>query len=248
MSDCKIIDISHHQGTPDFRRVAADGVIAMIHKATQGTSNVDECRAENIVNAMNAGIACCTYHFLEHGNISAQMQHYARTVEFCEGERVVIDYEDWPDHSMVDIDDLVEAAKWLLSDPRDLQVTVYGSESKLMETLSNLDEQQFAVLQQTDLWVAHYGVAAPEQWPDVWNYWTLFQYSEDGQIDGVSGSLVDLNRFNGSDENLIEWISPATGDRPQPGPDIPISIALTIPDDVALTISVNGEVIFGEQS
>jgi len=47
------IDISHWQNFPDFEQVRAAGVVAMIHKATEGTSYVDPNRAINCINASN---------------------------------------------------------------------------------------------------------------------------------------------------------------------------------------------------
>lgn len=248
--DCRIIDISHHQGNPDFDAVARTGVIAMIHKATQGTGNVDDCRAENIIAATAAGIACCTYHFLEHGNIEEQMQHYLDIIDPVDGERMVIDWEDWPGHSIVTAADLLAAVKYLLADPRNLQVTVYGSESKLIEELSDLDADDVEVLSQTSLWIAHYGVDEPGDWPkDIWPHWTLFQYTDQGEIDGVDGSTVDLNRFNGSDENLIKWINPADDGEPAPGPEPEpsesVHINIQTSEHVVITVAVNGEIIVG---
>jgi lysozyme len=169
------------------------------------------------------------------------MRHYLDTVDPVPGERVVIDWEDWPDgDSYVDADDLIEAADILLADPRGLQVTVYGSESKLLEELNSLGEN--TILMQTDLWIAHYGVDAPGNWPKkIWPTWSLFQYSETGDIDGISTGSVDLNRFNGDDEALVQWISPASAVAP---PDrVPITIDITVPDNVVLTVNVTGGII-----
>jgi Glycosyl hydrolases family 25 len=60
----KCIDISHWQDFPDFEEVRAAGVIAMIHKATEGASYVNPNRATNCSNAMREGIKVCTYHWL----------------------------------------------------------------------------------------------------------------------------------------------------------------------------------------
>jgi GH25 family lysozyme M1 (1,4-beta-N-acetylmuramidase) len=38
--------------------------------------------------------------------------------------------------------------------------------------------------------------------------YALWQYSETGEIAGINDSYVDLNRFNGSDAELLTWISP----------------------------------------
>lgn len=36
-----VIDISHHNGNPDFQQAAAAGIVGVIHKATQCTGFTD---------------------------------------------------------------------------------------------------------------------------------------------------------------------------------------------------------------
>jgi lysozyme len=239
----KCIDISHWQGFPDFKKVRAQGVIAMIHKATEGQSYQDPNRRQNIINATKAGIKCCTYHWLKPGDAAEQMAFYLRAVDPVEGERMVIDYEE----TGCTLDDLKAAVEMLIGDPRNLQVTVYSGHL-LKEQLGDKHDSYLA--DHTDLWLAQYTTGTPT-WPKgTYPQWALWQYSESGKLDGIEGSAVDLDRFNGTDAMLLEWISPDS-DQPIPGPDpetIPISVALTLPDDVAITISINGEVIYGEQS
>lgn len=236
----KCIDISHWQGLPYFEKVRAAGVIAMIHKATEGTGYSDPNCITNIINATKAGIKCCTYHWLKPGDAAEQMAYYLRVVDPVPGERMVIDYEE----DGCTLDDLHEAVDALAADPRGLQITVYSGHL-LKEQLGSDGDAFLTGL--TDLWLAQYTTGTPS-WPsNTYPEWTLWQYSESGSVDGIDGSAVDLDRFNGSDADLLKWISP--GKIPIPGPDlIPISVALTLPDDVAITISINGEVIYGEQS
>lgn len=244
MSDtAKCIDISHWQGFPDFDKVRAAGVIAMIHKATEGTSYQDPNRRQNYVNATKAGIKCCTYHWLKPGNAAQQMRFYLDAVDPVPGERMVIDYEE----DGCALDDLKAAVETLLADPRDLQVTIYSGHLLKQQLGSKHD---VLLADNTDLWLAQYTTGTPS-WPTgTYPEWTLWQYSESGNVDGITGSAVDLDRFNGSDDELLKWISPR-GEAPQPQPEpdaVPVAVAITIADDVALTISVNGEVIYGEQS
>ena len=95
----------------------------------------------------------------------------------------------------------------------------------------------------TDLWLAQYTEGTPS-WPTgTYAQWTLWQYSESGHIDGIDGSTVDLNRYNGPDQDLLTWIAPAgssPGPNPDPEPDAVVSIALTIPPNVSLQMSING--------
>ncbi len=237
----KCIDISHWQNFPDFAQVKAAGVIAMIHKATEGSSYVDPNRAENISNAVKAGIKCCTYHWLKPGNATDQMRFYLKTVDPVEGERMVIDYEE----DGCTIDDLHEAVDVLLTDPRGLQVTVYSGHL-LKEQLGNNYDAVLA--NNTDLWLAQYTTGTPTWTQATYPRWTLWQYSESGTVDGIDGSLVDLNRFDGTDDELLAWISPA-GAGPGPTPEVAaVTVALQVPANVVLSISVNGEVVYGEES
>ncbi|RVC76303.1 lysozyme [Mesorhizobium sp. M4A.F.Ca.ET.022.05.2.1] len=57
------IDVSHHQGRIDWRRVAADDVAFAVIKATEGGDHVDDAFATNLREAREAGLAVGAYHF-----------------------------------------------------------------------------------------------------------------------------------------------------------------------------------------
>ena len=59
-----------------MREVAASGVLGLIHKATEGTSFIDNARAKNCSNAIAAGIAISTYFWLKPGDGAAQTEFY----------------------------------------------------------------------------------------------------------------------------------------------------------------------------
>jgi lysozyme len=231
----KCIDISHYQGRPDFNQVAASGVLAMIHKATEGTGYSDPDRAINCSNALKAGMAICTYHFLKHGNADAQMDFYVDVVEPVDGERLIIDYED----SACTIGDLHEAVQQLLDRGagKNWQITVYSG-NLLKEQLGNSHDDFLA--KNTDLWLAQYTSGTPS-WPKgTYPTYSLWQYSESGTIPGISGAYVDLNVFNGSDENLIKWIGPVDGLQP-PVAAKEVNIVIAVKGNVKVT--VNGQPI-----
>jgi lysozyme len=236
----KCIDISHWQGHPDFAKVRAAGVIACIMKATEGNSYVEPNRAHNYVAATKAGIKCCTYHWLKPFSAKSQIAHYLATIDPVRGERVVIDYEEGACTLAV----LKEAVQALLDDPRALQVTIYSGHL-LKEQLGSKHDAFLA--EHTDLWLAQYTTGTPT-WPNAtYPQWTLWQYSEKGSVSGINGTAVDLDRFNGPDDALLRWISPRAA-LPSPEPKsehaiIPVSIALTVPAGVTVTIMLNGEII-----
>lgn len=69
------------------------------------------------------------------------------------------------------------------------------------------------------LWVAHYNLTISQpQLPQGWARWTFWQYSASGRLPGIPGD-VDLNRFNGSLEELHALAGlPGTGRPPAPRP------------------------------
>jgi len=237
MSDIvKCIDCSHHQGDIDFDQVAEAGVIAMIHKATEGSSFVDDKCAANFAAATDAGIACCTYHWLSPGGTAKeQIEHYLDTTNPVPGERMVIDYEQ----DGCTLDDLHQAIERLLDDPRELQITVYSGHLLKQQLNGSLDA---LLAEHTDLWLAQYTEGTPT-WPTgTFEQWTLWQYSESGTLPGIDDAKVDLNRFNGSDDDLVKWISPCSG-RPEPVVRAAVSVAIETDGNVEVLITVNGRLI-----
>src|SRR5262249_37210072 len=123
-------------------------------------------------------------------------------------------------------------------------VTVYSGH--LLKEQLNGDCNEF-LANNTDLWLAQNTTGEPSWSTGTYENWTLWQYSETGEIDGISGSLIDLNRCAGSDAELIRWISPAGETPPKPQPKPPVKpkeevlVAVTASDNVRVTISLNGK-------
>lgn len=240
MSDIPVcIDISHHQGYPDFDEVAQAGVKGIIHKCSEGTSFIDSARAENCSNAKKAGLAISTYHWLSPGSdASAQMEFYLSLLDPAKGERVVIDYEQ-DGCTLAMLKDAVQA---LIDYNCDLQITVYSGHL-LKEQLNGSCDDFLA--EKTDLWLAQYTSSDPSWSEGTYPNWTLWQYSETGSVPGIDDSYVDLNNFNGDEEAFLKWISPAGGIAPpippEPQPDVElVNVAITAPDNIEVRVSVNG--------
>ena len=240
MSDIPVcIDISHWQGFPDFEEVAGSGVKGMIHKATEGCSYIDPNRATNCANAVNAGLAIATYFWIKPGDGKAQAEFYLATIDPVRGERVVIDYEE-DGCSLTTLEDAVAA---LLDYNLDLKVTVYSGHL-IKQQLSGRND---FLAEHTDLWLAQYtSDESAISWETAtWPRWSLWQYSETGVIPGIDDAYVDLNNFDGSDDEFLTWISPA-GEKPpkpkpppQPDDQRVVDVAITAPEDVRIRISVN---------
>lgn len=56
------------------------------------------------------------------------------------------------------------------------------------------------------LWVASYGVSAPDT-PNPWSTWKFWQYSSSGSVPGIGGG-VDVDRFDGTLAELTALVGP----------------------------------------
>jgi lysozyme len=242
MSDTKVIDISHWQADPDWHAIEADGVLGVILKATQGDSYVDDTWQDRAVGAIAAGMAVATYHYLEHGDIDAQMTHYIKTTDKVMplGSRVCIDFEA----ADCTQSDLETAVSWLQDQRPDLQIAVYSGSSFLTEKLVDKPNE---VLGQTSLWVARYSSQTPYFPLKIWPTWSLWQFTDSGSIGNLKP--VDCNRFNGSDGALLAWFGPVSGIEPVPPepakpPEPAGRVVLLINGDVDITVVVDGAQVY----
>lgn len=234
------IDISHHQGYPDFDQVRASGVLGVIHKATEGSNFIDDARAENLANAKRAGLGIATYHWLKPGDARSQIEFYLSVVDPEQGERVVIDYEE--DGCTLHM--LKEAVQALLDYGSDLQISVYSGHLLKEQLGDNVDD---FLAEHTDLWLAQYASESSISWPSgTYPQWSLWQYSETGEVPGIDDSYVDLDNFNGSAAEFLRWINPKGGfpmPVPPREPSEVVSVAITAPEQVGVRVMINGKVV-----
>lgn len=200
-----VIDISHFQGTPDFAKVRAAGIAGVVHKATQGLSGVDSTFAAAKSNALAAGLLFGAYHFgTGSGSGADQAAWFLSIVKPDASTLCVIDFEPNPSTSGTTMT-LPQLLDWITT----VQAStgrwpvVYGGKSLLFGAVGS---QPNATLAQCPLWVAQYTSAAqPSGIPSqIWPDWTLWQYTENGTVDGIT-TPVDRDRFNGTEDELRKW-------------------------------------------
>lgn len=239
-----VIDLSHHNPTPDWDKLKAAGCIGVIHKATEGTSYVDKTLFSRAKEAMAAGLKWSTYHFLRPGKITAQIDHYLATIDPVEGERIVLDHED----AGVSLTDLEKAVRYIATIRPDLQVTIYSGHL-IKEQLNGNRSKELAA---TSLWIAQYTSAGKPSWPvETWPAWSLWQYTDKATVPGISAP-VDANRWNGTSEALLSWFGPAGSEVPEPAPDpVPepapgretVDIFISTPEGVPVSVTINGQLV-----
>jgi lysozyme len=185
------IDVSHYQGTVDWEQVQAAGIRFAFAKATEGTTWTDPEFATNWAGMKTAGILRGAYHFFEPADDAGQQaQLFLHTVQLESGDLPpVLDVET----AAATTEDLWQGVQtWL-----DTVQAATGLPPILYMSPGFADENDAPVSLITyPLWVAEYGVAEPTL-PQGWINWLLWQSSESGTVNGVTGS-VDLDQINGS--------------------------------------------------
>ena len=199
MNRLDFLDISHWQGPVDHEALACGGILGVIAKCTERTNYFDPTYLTHRAGALSAGLAFASYHFLQHGDVDAQIDWYLSHAEARVGERVVIDYEA----DSLTIDDLEVSVAALRRARPDLEISVYGS-AKLTEDVNAAGDVSW--LDGTSLWIARYSTQEPVI-GNAWEYWSAWQYSQTGCVPGIDGD-VDLNTFNGSRAACLAWFGP----------------------------------------
>jgi lysozyme len=196
-----VVDLSHFNTVTDFNTVKADGIVGVIHKATQGTSERDPEYMARQPQALAAGLWWGAYHFGVGEDGEAQANYFLSTVNPGPADLLVLDFEQNPSGASMTIEQAeqfitrVEAAtgRW---------PGLYGG-SYLKELLGNNTNP---TLQHCWFWLSEYGPTphVPANWPT----WTMWQYT-DGEIGPEPYSVngignCDRDQFNGEMDGLAK--------------------------------------------
>lgn len=87
-----VIDLSHHNQISSFQQIKDAGILAVIHKATQGQSYTDPTFISHRDAAHGVGLKFGAYHFGTGGDAVVQAEHFL-SVAGNDG-LLVLDFED----------------------------------------------------------------------------------------------------------------------------------------------------------
>lgn len=202
------IDVSHHQGTIDWKKVKNSNVdFAMIRAGfrgygSSGSLNKDTQFDYNARNAINNGIDIGIYFFSQATNVVEAREEANFTLELIKNYKitypVVIDVEYATEAHTGRADNISPTVRTqiVMEFCKIIQQAGYTPmfyADKWFAT-SNLDMAQLQ--NNYDYWLAHYTGAMqsnPLLKPSDCTYkYTMWQYTSSGVIDGISGN-VDLN-------------------------------------------------------
>ena len=197
------IDVSHWQGTIDWKKVAASGKRFAIMKATQDTDFVDNKYAINRSGAAAAGVVTTAYHFAEPdlrpNDAISEADHFVNTAKLAAGDIVpALDLEQSGGLNTTQLTAWTMAFLDRVKSRLDVTPMVYTSPAfwkKYLADTSSIADAGYRIL-----WIAHWNTSAPTIPARNWggHGWTFWQYSNCGTVPGISG-CVDLDRFNGTD-------------------------------------------------
>ena len=182
------IDVSHHQGQIDWRRVAADDVAFAVIKATEGGDHVDDAFARNLEEARAAGLAVGAYHFFTFCRPGAdQAKNFISVVPQDQPLLPpVVDIEfggncprrPTPERLSAELAAFIVPVEAAFDKPAIVYLTDEAAEAYAGRIAAR------------PLWLRSL-LLEPDR--DDWVYW---QYHNRGRIDGINGD-VDLNVLQG---------------------------------------------------
>jgi lysozyme len=194
-----IIDM-YHGNSIDLEEVLESGVVAIIHKATQGATIRDSKYQQRREGAKELGFLWGAYHFSTGGSVADQVENFLTYAKPEDDELIALDWEpsDGPDMTLDQARHFVQ----MIKDETGRYPLVYGGHL-LRESVGHNPD---AILSNCPLWYARYA-ASPIGIPTaVWPTYTLWQYTdgdagpEPHDTPGTSGA--DRNNFQGTTQEL----------------------------------------------
>ena len=177
-----IIDLSHWNSVVDWQAIKDAGVLAVIHKSTQGSSYVDPTYHARRQAALASGLLWGTYHFGDGTPYLDQVLHFLDTVQPTPADLLVLDFEPCADTmtlaSAEGFVDQVEART-------DRWPGLYSGQSFCTDTLAGTTDTPLA---RCWLWLARYSTQLPVV-PPAWETFSIWQYTDQGTVPGVRGKL-----------------------------------------------------------
>jgi lysozyme len=200
----KGIDVSFYQGTIDWSKAKADGVVYAMIRVSDGLANPDSKFAANWAASRTAGVIHGAYQFFEPGDdpiaqadmLLSKMGSFKADdlpptidVEVTGGlspATVAAKVKQWVAHvkAKVGRDPIVYTGMYFWRD------SVGG-----------------ANVLPAPLFHAQYTSAACPDIAAPWTDWAFWQYTSSGAINGISGS-VDVDRWNGTKPQLLAFLGP----------------------------------------
>jgi MYXO-CTERM domain-containing protein len=209
----KGIDVSYYQGTIDWAKVRDDGVRFAFIRVSDGLNTIDSKFETYWAGSRAAGIHHGAYQFFRpNQDPIAQANLLLSKIGTLEPDDLppVIDVES--DGGLAPAQLASKVKQWVdhvtaaIGRPPIIYTGFYFWRDEVGAPAFGADHP---------LWHAQYTSAACPNIPPPWEDWAFWQYTDTGRVAGISGN-VDVNRFNGTYDQLVEMLGPVTTCKPLP--------------------------------
>lgn len=184
------IDVSGWQGNIDYSQVKNAGIEIVYMKASEGTGFVDPYFNQNYTNAKANGLKVGFYHYVTARSNEEAIEEarffvsvIAKKTPDC---RLAMDFESFGSLTPSEITQIGLTFMKTVENLSKKEMVIYSD-------TSNASYRFGGELTNYPLWVAQYEVENPTP-NGNWNTWVGWQYSDDGEIPGISG-YVDRDQF-----------------------------------------------------
>ena len=194
-----VVDLSHFNTVTSFETVKADGIVGIIHKATQGTTMIDSMYHARKGEALAAGLWWGAYHFGVGGDGVAQAKYFLSVVAPGPTDLLVLDLEENPGGAGMTLTEAEDFVKYVEAETGRWPGLYGGSYVKQL-----LGNNKDTALSYCWFWLSEYG-PTPKV-PPAWDTWTMWQYTngevgpEPHSVNGIGN--CDRDQFNGAIEGL----------------------------------------------
>lgn len=189
-----VVDLSHHNANVDFNAAKQDGIVGIIHKATQGLTYTDPTYADRKKQAIETGLMWGAYHFGTGGDAITQANHFLDVVQPGPNDLLVLDFEENRQGSTMTLKEAEDFVSYIHEKTGHWPGFYSGKDIK--EALGNRTD---TLLTNCWFWLAQYGPRAKV--PPAWETWTMWQYTdgnfgpEPHEVNGIG--KCDRDKFNG---------------------------------------------------
>lgn len=237
------VDVSLWQSSVDWQRLAEAGVQFAIVKAAQSGYGRDQYRISHLKQAAAAGLVCGVYHWFDPGSDpQAQLVNITHAISGLDFQFLALDVEqywrDWDPSLRSDNSNhypgrvISDGSRSLAEKMRrdwQMPVLIYTRTSFVNEYAPEMNEW----LPDWPLWLAHYpynrsrvslswqtlkqqyvpSIGGPTL-PATCKTWSFWQFSGDKFLLPGSQTALDLNFFNGSRGQLLDWLGQRPVEKP----------------------------------
>lgn len=191
----KGVDISGYQADVDMSELKNQNIGFIYIKATEGSSYVDDYFEQNWSRAKAASLPAGAYHFFSfESSGKTQAENYIKTVGDLSGRLIpVVDVELYGNYEQgpPDVDKVATELKAFIS-----AIENHYHTKPMIYTQPDIRRKYLSDFQDYPWWIR--SVFFPAWLTALGGDWTLWQYSDRGELSGYSGGekFIDLNILN----------------------------------------------------